>query len=58
LDYDKIPIQKWSIVFDGDVLFELLPLFPNVHGSSKMHGMDRKNNGHIWCKVITTNIKK
>jgi hypothetical protein len=45
------------IVFDGDVLFELPPLLPNAYGSSKMHGMDRKNNGHAWCKVITTNIK-
>jgi hypothetical protein len=22
-----------------------------------MQGMGRKNNGHVWCKVITTNIK-
>jgi hypothetical protein len=33
LDYDKIHVQKvqfLSIVFDGDVLFELLPLLPNA----------------------------
>jgi hypothetical protein len=45
------------IVFDGDVLFELSPLLLNAHGSSKMQGMDRKNDGHAWCKVITTNIE-
>jgi hypothetical protein len=59
LDYDKIPIQKIQfllIVFYGDVLFELLPLL-NAHGSSEMQGMDRKNDGHAWCKVIATNIK-
>ncbi len=22
-----------------------------------MQSMDRKNDGHAWCKVITTNIK-
>ncbi len=22
-----------------------------------MHGMDRKYDGHVWCKVITTNTK-
>jgi hypothetical protein len=23
----------------------------------KMQGMDKKDDGHAWCKVITTNIK-
>jgi hypothetical protein len=23
-----------------------------------MQGMDKKYDGHAWCKVITTNIKK
>ncbi len=22
-----------------------------------MHGMDRKCDGHVWSKIITTNIK-
>jgi len=53
----KYLFKKLSTIFDGDVLFELLPLFPNVHDFSKMQGMDKKNDGHAWCKVITTNIK-
>jgi hypothetical protein len=60
LDYDKTLVQKVQFLptlFDGDALFELLPLLPKVHGSSKMQGMDRKNDGDAWCKVITTNIK-
>jgi hypothetical protein len=39
LDYDKIPIQKVQFlltIFDGDVLFKLPPLLPNVHDYSKM----------------------
>jgi hypothetical protein len=59
LDYDKILVQKVQFlltIFDGDVLFELLPMLPNAHGSLKMQGMDRKYDGHAWCIVITTNI--
>jgi hypothetical protein len=51
LDYDKIPIQKiqfLSTIFDGDVLFELPPLLLNAHNFSKMQGMDKKNDGHVW----------
>jgi hypothetical protein len=43
--------------FNGDVTFELSPLLTNIHSSSQMQGMDRKYNGHVWCKVIATNIK-
>jgi hypothetical protein len=50
-------IQFFSTIFGGDVLFELSPLLPNANNSSKMQGMDKKNDGHAWCKVITTNIK-
>ncbi len=43
--------------FDGDVLFEL-PLINNLDDHcGQMQGMDRKYNGHFWCKVKTTNIK-
>jgi hypothetical protein len=28
-----------------------------AHMPSQMQGMDRKYDGHAWCKVITTNIK-
>ncbi len=38
LDYDKILVQKVQLlltIFNGYVLVELLPLFPNDHKSSK-----------------------
>jgi len=60
LDYDKIVFQKIQflpITFDGDVMFKLLPIFSTIHRPLQMQGMDRKYNGHAWCKVITTNIK-
>jgi hypothetical protein len=60
LDYDKIFLQKIQflpITFNGDVMFKLLPIFSTIHRPSQMQGMDRKYNGHAWCKVITTNIK-
>jgi hypothetical protein len=60
LDYDKILLQKVQfllITFDGDVLFELPPIYLNVHNPSQMQGMDKKYNGHAWNKLVTTNIK-
>jgi hypothetical protein len=32
-------------------------MFPITHKPSQMQRMDRKYDGHAWCKVITTNIK-
>ncbi len=60
LDYDKIPLQKVQFlltIFDGDVLFKFLLIFLIIHKPSHIQGIDRKNNGNVWCKVITTNIK-
>jgi hypothetical protein len=60
LDYSMILFKKFnsSITFNGNVLFKL-PLVPLiVHELLQMQGMDRKYNGHAWCKVITINIKK
>jgi hypothetical protein len=60
LDYDKIPFQKVQFLpttFDGDVLFELPLIIPPPHMPLQMQGMDRKYDGHVWNKVITTNIK-
>jgi hypothetical protein len=60
LDYDKIPIHYvlfTPTLFNGNVTFELPPLLANIHNSSQMQGMDRKYDGHVWCKVVTTNIK-
>ncbi len=60
LDYDKIHVQKVQFlptIFDGDALFKFPLVLPNAHGFLKMHGMDKKYDGHAWCKVIMTNIK-
>jgi hypothetical protein len=38
--------------------FELPPMLPATHMPLQMQGMDRKYDGHVWCKVITTKIKK
>jgi hypothetical protein len=60
LDYDKIFLQKVQflpIAFNGDVLFELLPIFLITQDPSQMQGMDTKYDGHAWCKLVTTNIK-
>ncbi len=58
--YNKIPFQKVQFLpttFDGNVLFELPHVFSTTHRPSQMQGMDRKYDGHVWCKVITINIK-
>ncbi len=47
----------FSITFDGDVLFELSPMFLTAHNPSQMQGMDKKYDGHVWCKLVTTNTK-
>ncbi len=60
LDYNKIYFQKvqfLSIAFNGDFLFKLPPMLLTTHTPLQMQGMDRKYDGHAWCKVITTNIK-
>jgi hypothetical protein len=61
LDYNKIPLQKIHfllIAFDGDVFFELPLVFLIVHRPSQMQGMDRKYDGHVWCKVIHNQYQK
>ncbi len=60
LDYSKIPLQKIQflpITFTEDVFFKFPFVFLTMHMPSQMQGMDRKYDGHAWCKVITTNIK-
>jgi hypothetical protein len=60
LDYHKITIQTISFfptTFNGDILFELPPLFPNNPSSIQMQGMAKNYDGHTWSKVITTNNK-
>jgi len=42
---------------NANVTLKLPPLLTNIHNTSQMQGMDRKYDGHVWCKVIITNIK-
>lgn len=47
----------FAITFNNDIIFELPPIrFPISH-SKQMQGMDCKYDGHVWCKVKTSNIK-
>ena len=47
-------------VFDRDVIFELLPCgLPSSASEAKnLEGMDKRYDGHPWCKLVTTNIHK
>jgi hypothetical protein len=60
VNYNTLCIENVPYIpatFDGDVLFEL-PLVNNLDGHyGQMQGMDKKYDGHFWCKVKTTNIK-
>ncbi len=60
LDYEAITIEFVNclpIEFNGDILFEL-PLVRHPLGYfEQLQGMDRKFNGHVWCKLQTSNIK-
>ena len=61
LDYDTIPaytVQTLPPKFNGDVIFEL-PLVSMSHMSTYakgMSGMDKRHDGHVWSKTVTTNI--
>jgi hypothetical protein len=60
LNYDKFFIENLQCIptpSNGDVLFEyaLVVNFDGQYG--EMQGMDKKHDGHAWCKVNITNIK-
>jgi len=60
LDYNKIIILTVLFLpttFNGEIMFEVPPLFPSNPSLMQMQGIDRKYDGHAWLKVITTNIK-
>ena len=43
--------------FNGDRVFELPPLTVVKEGGlSRLDGMDRKRDGHVWMETATTNI--
>jgi len=45
-------------VFNGDVIFELPPCrsASSSSGARNLEGMDKRYDGHPWCKLVTTNI--
>ena len=45
-------------VFDSDIIFELPPCGPSssVSGAKNLEGMDKRYDGHPWCKLVTMNI--
>ena len=61
LDYDSISayaVQTLPPKFNGDVIFELLPVCTS-HMSTYakgMSGMNKRHDGHVWSKIVTTNI--
>ena len=61
VDYDSIPayaVQTLPPKFNGDVIFELPPVsVSHMCTSAKgMSGMDKRHDGHVWSKTLTTNI--
>ena len=61
LDYDTIPayaVQTLPPKFNGDVIFELPPVsMSHMSTYTKgMSGMDKRHDGHVWSKTVTTNI--
>jgi hypothetical protein len=60
LNYDNFCIENVYYIrttFNGDVLFELLFVGNLDSHSGQMQRMDRKHDGHAWCKAKTTNMK-
>ncbi len=60
LDYDAITIELVNCLptkFNGDILFELPHVCHLLGHSKQLQGMDRKYDGHAWCKLQTSNIK-
>ena len=61
LNYDTIPVyavQTLPPKFNGDVIFELPPVSMShmtTHAKG-MSGMDKRHDGHVWSKMVTTNI--
>jgi hypothetical protein len=54
LNYNAITIEFVNYLptkFDGDILFEIPPICHPLGHSGQLQGMDRKYNGHVWCKL-------
>jgi hypothetical protein len=60
INYDKIAYHKVQYLppmYNGDVIFELPPSRVSASTSKNtMDGMDKRFDGHTWCRTITSNI--
>jgi hypothetical protein len=61
INYDSLRsdlVDHLPPTFDGDVVFEFPPVTTLAAYSSakSMQGMDKRYDGHVWTKTITTNI--
>ena len=59
LDFNTLDIQRVKFLpptFNGDVLF-VLSLVDKSGSFHMMHGMDKRHDGHVWTKTVTSNIK-
>jgi hypothetical protein len=53
-DYGAITIEFVNcllVKINGDILFECLPIFHPLKHYRQLQGMDKKFNGHAWCKL-------
>jgi hypothetical protein len=54
LNYNAVTIEFVNYLptkFNGDILFEIPPICHPLGHSKQLQGMDRKYNGHDWCKL-------
>jgi hypothetical protein len=60
LDFGSMKFFNVSFLlrnFNGDILFERLPIRHPMGYSRQMQVIDVKCNGHVWCKMKTTSIR-
>jgi hypothetical protein len=61
IDFDKIKIVQVPFLpheFNGVILFELPQAIVATTMVEQIQGMDNKHDGHPWCVVKITHIKK
>ena len=61
IDYQSVRHEKVEFlpsVFDGDIIFEFPPIGrESSHSHARfMFGMDKRFDGHAWCRTKTSNI--
>jgi hypothetical protein len=56
-NYNKIKVKYVSFlpITFNDIIFELLSIYFPIGHFGQMQGVHHKYNGHVWCKVKTSN---